>query len=357
MRPTRAAPSTAQIRSADEPSAKATRSPSRAPAGEQRAGGAALALLGVGRVQHLDRGGGSSGSAPAQRRSAPVPPWRPWTWTRSGPDDVARARALLEQASRIVVLTGAGISTDSGIADFRGPQGVWTKNPEAEKMATLQAYMADPDLRRRSWQNRLTSPHVGRRAQRRPPGAGRPRAQRRLDTLVTQNIDGLHQKAGTDPARIVEIHGTARRSCACVRRPPAGRAGARAGARRRDDPTCLAEAPAASSAAGSSSRPPSASARAWWPRTSSGAEAAAAGATCCWPSARRSASSRRRAGAARRAATARCGHRQRGPDRDGRAGRRRRLRADRRVPAGAGRGLAGADLADRDGDRPTPRWP
>ena len=72
--------------------------------------------------------------------------------------EIARARALLERARRVVVLTGAGISTDSGIPDFRGPQGVWTKNPAAEKTATLQAYVADPDLRRRAWQNRLTSP-------------------------------------------------------------------------------------------------------------------------------------------------------------------------------------------------------
>jgi NAD-dependent deacetylase len=115
---------------------------------------------------------------------------------------------LLEQARRVVVLTGAGISTDSGIADFRGPQGVWTKNPEAEKMATLQAYVSDPELRARSWQNRLTSPmwsaspNAGHRALVDLERSGR------LDLLVTQNIDGLHQKAGSDPARIVEIHGT-----------------------------------------------------------------------------------------------------------------------------------------------------
>ena len=107
-----------------------------------------------------------------------------------------------------MVLTGAGISTDSGIADFRGPQGVWTKNPEAEKMATLQAYMSDPELRARSWQNRLTSPMWSA-----SPNAGH-RAlvdlerNGRLDLLVTQNIDGLHQKAGSDPALMVEIHGT-----------------------------------------------------------------------------------------------------------------------------------------------------
>ena len=128
--------------------------------------------------------------------------------TTSYSDDVVRARALLEQARRVVVLTGAGISTDSGIADFRGPQGVWTKNPEAEKMATLQAYVSDPELRARSWQNRLTSPmwsaspNAGHRALVDLERSGR------LDLLVTQNIDGLHQKAGSDPARMVEIHGT-----------------------------------------------------------------------------------------------------------------------------------------------------
>ncbi len=123
--------------------------------------------------------------------------------------EVARARAPLAQARRVVVLTGAGISTDSGIPDFRGPQGVWTKNPEAEKMATLQAYMSDAELRRRSWQNRLTSPMWDSE-----PNAGHAalvalERSGRLDTLVTQNIDGLHQKAGTDPGRMVEIHGTA----------------------------------------------------------------------------------------------------------------------------------------------------
>ncbi len=130
--------------------------------------------------------------------------------------DVARARALLDQARRVVVLTGAGISTDSGIPDFRGPEGVWTKNPEAEKMATLQYYVSDPELRQRSWQNRLTSPIWDSE-----PNAGHAalvalERSGRLDTLVTQNIDGLHQKAGTDPARIVEIHGTSR-DVVCLR--------------------------------------------------------------------------------------------------------------------------------------------
>jgi NAD-dependent deacetylase len=122
--------------------------------------------------------------------------------------DIGRARSLLEQSRRVVVLTGAGISTDSGIPDFRGPQGVWTKDPEAEKLATFQAYVSDPELRERAWQNRLTSsmwsaePNAGHRALVDLERSGR------LDLLVTQNTDGLHQKAGSDPGHIVEIHGT-----------------------------------------------------------------------------------------------------------------------------------------------------
>src|SRR6202011_1059243 len=109
------------------------------------------------------------------------------------------AADLMSRAHRITVLTGAGISTDSGIPDFRGPQGVWTKNTAAEKSGTLQAYVADPELRRRAWQNRLTSPmwdsvsNAGHQALVELERSGR------LELLVTQNIDGLHQKAGSDP--------------------------------------------------------------------------------------------------------------------------------------------------------------
>jgi NAD-dependent protein deacetylase/lipoamidase len=119
-------------------------------------------------------------------------------------------RSWVEDARRLVVLTGAGISTDSGIPDFRGPQGVWTRNPEAEKLATLQNYLADPDVRRRSWRSRLESPTWQAR-----PNAGH-RAlvvledRGQLDTLITQNVDGLHQMAGSSPDRVIEIHGTMR---------------------------------------------------------------------------------------------------------------------------------------------------
>ena len=155
---------------------------------------------------------------------------------------IATVRAWIDAARRIVVLTGAGISTDSGIPDFRGPQGVWTKNPQAEKMATLQHYVADPDVRKRSWRDRLASP-----AWQAKPNAGHHALvalERRgtLDTLLTQNVDGLHQLAGSSPDRVVEIHGTMREvTClACGQRAPMERALARVRAGEEDPPcrTC-----------------------------------------------------------------------------------------------------------------------
>ena len=152
---------------------------------------------------------------------------------------IGAARTLIEGSRRILALTGAGISTDSGIADFRGPEGLWTKNPEAERMATLQVYIDDPEVRRRSWQHRLTSPMWDAR-----PNAGHAalvdlERSGRLETLVTQNIDGLHQKAGSDPARIIEIHGNAL-DIMCLRcqlRRPAEPTHERVRAGE-DDPTC-----------------------------------------------------------------------------------------------------------------------
>ena len=73
-------------------------------------------------------------------------------------ENTARVRAWVDESRRIVALTGAGISTDSGIPDFRGPQGLWTKNPVAEKMSNIHHYLADPEVRKASWQNRLSSP-------------------------------------------------------------------------------------------------------------------------------------------------------------------------------------------------------
>ena len=151
---------------------------------------------------------------------------------------LSTAGGFIDAAERVVVLTGAGISTESGIPDFRGPQGVWTRDPKAEKMATLQHYVADPEVRKRAWQNRLHSP-----AWAAEPNAGH-RAlvflERRgkLHTLITQNVDGLHQKAGSDPARIVEIHGTIREvvCLSCGERAPMERALARVRAGEADPP-------------------------------------------------------------------------------------------------------------------------
>ena len=148
-------------------------------------------------------------------------------------------RVWIDEAERIVALTGAGISTDSGIPDFRGPRGVWTRNPGAEKLATLQNYVADPEVRKRSWPSRLESP-----AWKAEPNAGH-RAfvalERRgkLDTLITQNVDGLHQAAGSSPERVVEIHGTMREVICldCGERAPMERTLARVRAGE-DDPPC-----------------------------------------------------------------------------------------------------------------------
>lgn len=119
---------------------------------------------------------------------------------------------VVTSAQRITVLTGAGISTDSGIPDFRGPNGLWVKDPEAEKASTIEHYLADPAVRRKAWQNRLTTPmwtarpNVGHRAIHHLALTGR------LRSLVTQNIDGLHQAAGHDPDEVVEVHGSIHRS-------------------------------------------------------------------------------------------------------------------------------------------------
>lgn len=104
-------------------------------------------------------------------------------------------------------MTGAGISTDSGIRDFRGPNGMWTLDPAAEKLFTIQNYVADPDVRRRSWLARRENPAWGAE-----PNAGHlaiVELERRgaLRAVITQNIDRLHQKAGSSPDRVIEVHG------------------------------------------------------------------------------------------------------------------------------------------------------
>ena len=125
--------------------------------------------------------------------------------------EIDRVRRWVDDAKRIVVLTGAGISTDSGIPDFRGPQGVWTKNPMAEKLSNIHYYMADPEVRKASWKARMD--HTAWTAK---PNAGHLalaalEKRGKLHALITQNIDELHQMAGNSAEKVIEVHGTMRK--------------------------------------------------------------------------------------------------------------------------------------------------
>ena len=125
--------------------------------------------------------------------------------------EIDEVRSWVDRAARIVVLTGAGISTESGIPDFRGPQGVWTKNPRAEKLSNIHYYMTDPEVRKASWKARLEHPAWNAK-----PNAGHValaalEKRGKLHALITQNIDELHQMAGNSPDKVIEIHGTVRK--------------------------------------------------------------------------------------------------------------------------------------------------
>ncbi|MFJ8667165.1 SIR2 family NAD-dependent protein deacylase [Streptomyces sp. NPDC093600] len=141
----------------------------------------------------------------------------------------------------VAILSGAGISTDSGIPDYRGPDGLWTRDPEAEKLATYAHYMADPDVRRRSWRMRLDGPVL--RAE--PNAAHRAVAAFERSgnpvRVITQNVDGLHQIAGVPARKVLELHGSARSvvCTGCRTRSSMDEALERVRAGE-DDPKCLA---------------------------------------------------------------------------------------------------------------------
>ncbi|MFM1752061.1 MAG: NAD-dependent deacetylase [Actinomycetota bacterium] len=123
--------------------------------------------------------------------------------------DFNQMASMIEAAPKITVITGAGISTGSGIPDFRGKDGLWTRNPAAEKASTLSVYLTDEDVRRASWQARVQNlvhrqfePNVSHRALLSLEHAGRLRA------LVTQNVDGLHEAAGHADGMVIAVHGT-----------------------------------------------------------------------------------------------------------------------------------------------------
>jgi NAD-dependent deacetylase len=155
---------------------------------------AALAAPGEDGAVTEDAAAAAAGPSEAPAMPDQTPPDQPPAWARG--------------VAVVAVLTGAGVSTDSGIPDFRGPQGLWTRNPAAEKLSTYQVYMADPEVRRRSWRARLehpawaAQPNLAHRALARL-------ATSAIDTqVITQNIDELHQRAGTPPERVIELHGT-----------------------------------------------------------------------------------------------------------------------------------------------------
>ena len=122
-----------------------------------------------------------------------------------------RAKGWVDGAKRVVALTGAGISTDSGIPDFRGPQGVWTRNPMAEKLSNIHYYMADPEVRKASWKARMD--HTAWNAKPNPGHLALVDLEKRgkLHALITQNIDELHQQAGNSAGKVIEVHGTMRK--------------------------------------------------------------------------------------------------------------------------------------------------
>ncbi|MEU9883034.1 SIR2 family NAD-dependent protein deacylase [Streptomyces phaeochromogenes] len=140
----------------------------------------------------------------------------------------------------VALLSGAGVSTDSGIPDYRGPNGLWQRDPEAQKLVTYEYYMGDPEIRRRSWQMRRKNrtlqaePNAAHLAVAELERAGVP------VRVITQNVDGLHQLAGMPARKVLELHGSAR-SFVCTKcraRGPMEDALARVEAGE-EDPPCL----------------------------------------------------------------------------------------------------------------------
>ncbi|WP_435271778.1 SIR2 family NAD-dependent protein deacylase [Streptomyces parvulus] len=140
----------------------------------------------------------------------------------------------------VAILSGAGVSTDSGIPDYRDPNGLWRRDPEAEKLVTYEYYMGDPEIRRRSWLMRRANRTLGAE----PNAAHRAVAELERSgvpvRVITQNVDGLHQRAGLSARKVLELHGTALSyvCTGCRVRGPMADALARVDAGE-DDPPCL----------------------------------------------------------------------------------------------------------------------
>jgi NAD-dependent deacetylase len=141
--------------------------------------------------------------------------------------DLAPVADAVRASRRMVVFTGAGISTESGIPDYRGPNGVWKTNriPTVENVATDRAGREERWARQRQHYPEMVArePNAGHEAIAELERSGR------VSAIVTQNIDGLHQKAGSDPDRVLELHGSSHwaRCMSCGRRYPMGEVVAR----------------------------------------------------------------------------------------------------------------------------------
>lgn len=148
----------------------------------------------------------------------------------------------IREADRVVVLTGAGISTESGIPDFRGPQGIWTKNPEAMRKSDVSFWIRDRDIRVNAWKRRRENPPRSYEPNSGHLAIAALEKKGKLHTLITQNVDGLHHKAGSSPEIIIEMHGNTREVMCldCDERAPIERLLARVEAGEEDPPcrTC-----------------------------------------------------------------------------------------------------------------------
>ena len=122
---------------------------------------------------------------------------------------IERAAAVLSRAKRVVIFTGAGISTESGIPDFRSPGGVWDRFDPTE--FTYQRFLSSQEARRKYWSRAKIFYEPLARAKPNPAHDAVVALERwgRLDCVVTQNVDGLHQRAGLSPERVIELHGSA----------------------------------------------------------------------------------------------------------------------------------------------------
>ena len=121
-------------------------------------------------------------------------------------DDIELLRDLIGSARRIVAFTGAGISTESGIPDFRSPGGIWTRY----KPIYFDDFMASDEMRRESWRRKFADetmlkaePNAGHRA------LAKLVEQGRMSAIITQNVDGLHQRSGVPDSKVIELHGNA----------------------------------------------------------------------------------------------------------------------------------------------------